>query len=286
MSLISFKEIHNGRDGGDELSSDGKQVSRYTRVFRGLTDSNTDQATVILGSSLCPNVGSAYPWDGRAYCRRVRPRQESFSKTVWITTCAYSSERELEEDPLNEPAAISWSTANYTRPYYMDKDGQAILTAAGFYFDPPVEGDDSRWGANVSKNVARVPGWLGAYKNAINSTTFSCDGYPVGALKGKLSGIEISEKQTRNDVTFRVLTMRIDINEGTWIEETLNAGLYEIATPGEQPRKMTDKDGQEVTEPWPLDAAGAQITNPTPSNATYISSSIYNELNFNVLPLS
>ncbi|KKL58346.1 hypothetical protein LCGC14_2226320, partial [marine sediment metagenome] len=41
-----------------------------------------------------------------------------------------------------------------------------------------------------------------------------------------------------------------------------------------------------VTEPWPLDADGKQIANPTPANVTYISSSIYNELDFNVLPLT
>ncbi len=286
MSVVSFDEIHNGRGGGDELSTDGKMVSRYARVFRVVTDSATDETAVILAHASCPKVGSLYPWDDSAYCQRVRPRQESFAKLVWIVTCSYSSERELTENPLSEPAAISWSTANYTRPYFKDKDGNAILNAASFYFDPPVEGDDSRWGANVRKNVAAVPEWLGAYKDAINSTAFVLDGYGVGVRMAKLSGIEISEWQERNDVPFRVLTMRIDTNEKTWIKETLNDGLYEIAAAGEQPRKMTDKDGPEVTEPWPLDADGKQIANPTPANVTYISSSIYNELDFNVLPLT
>ena len=286
MSVVSFDEIHNGRDGGDELSTDGRMVSRYTRVFRVITDSALDEASVILTHASCPKVGSIYQSDSLAFCRRVRPRQESFSKLVWIVTAAYSTERELEVDPLNESAAISWSTVNYTRPYFKNIDGTAILNTAGFYFDPPIEGDDSRWGANVRKNVAGVPGWLGVYRGAINLDVFVLDGFPVRNQVARLSGMEISEWQQRNEVWFRVLTMRIDIDEDTWIKQTLNDGLYEIAAPGEKPKKMTDKDGQEGTEPWPLDADGKQIANPTPANVISVPSSIYKILPFSALPLA
>ncbi len=161
-----------------------------------------------------------------------------------------------------------------------------VQAAAGFYFDPSVEGYDSRWGANVTKNVIAVPVWLGGYRGAVNTDAFSLDGYAVGVRMARLSAITLSKWQERNGVRFRILTMRIDLDEDTWVKQTLNDGLYEIAAPGETATKMGDGHEQEVTEPWPLDAAGKQIAKPTPANVTYISSRIYKEGPFSVLPLT
>lgn len=286
MSVVSFDEIHNGRDGGDELSSDGRMVSRYTRVFRAITDSATDEAAQILSYASCPKVGSAYPQDPLAYCRRVRPRQESFAKIVWIVTAAYSSERELEEDPLNEPAAISWSTASYIRSVYRHRAGpnvgKLIVNAAIMPPNPPIEDDDSHFGANVRKNVPGVPAWLGAYRNAINSTAFLLDGYAVGARMAKMNAIEVSEWQERNDVPFKVLTMRIDLNEETWVRVIQNDGMVDI-----NGDTCKDNEGQPVTEPTPLTAAGAQLPWPIVlADVNFYYAYTCYELNFNLLPLT
>jgi len=289
MSVISFDEIHNGRDGEDQLSSDGKQISRYTRVFRAATNDATDEAATILIVAACPNVGALYPGDPRAYCQRVQPRNESFSKLVWIVTCSYSTERELAENPLDDPAKISWSTSQYTRPYFKHAAGpnkdEMIQNTAGYYFDPPVEGDDARWGANVQKNVAAVPGWIGQYKHAINDAAFTLDGYPVGVRMAKISGIDISEPQERNDIAFRVLSMRIDLNEDTWIKLVLNDGFYEV-DPNDPTKRIqiTDNLGSKTTESWPLDEDGHKITNPMPSNAICVDCYLYRELSFVDLP--
>lgn len=286
MSVVSFDEIHDGRDGGDELQRDGRMISRYTRVFRAITDSATDEAAVVLAYADCPRVGSIYTPDPRAYCQRVRPRQESFAKIVWIVTASYSSERELEEDPLNEPAAISWSTASYTRPVYKHRAGpnagKLIVNAANRPPNPPIEDDDSHWGANVRKNVISVPAWLGAYRNAINSTAFFLDGYAFGARMAKMNAMEVSEWQERNGVNFKVLTMRIDLNEETWVRSMQNDGMEDI-----NGKPCEDDKGQPVTEPTPLTAAGMQLPWPIVlANVNFYDAYTCYERNFKLLPLT
>ena len=296
MSVISFKEIHNGRDGADEVGSDGKRVTRYTRVFRAVTDSNTDDADTVGAHDDCPKLLDAHPQNSWATCRRVRPRNESFSKVVWIVTCAYStaafSSDELEPigNPLLERANIDWSTAFYTRPCIYNlagpNEGKAVMNAAARPFDPPVEADDSRWGANVTKNVAGVPSWLGAYGRkggAVNSDAFKLDGYPVGVRMAKISGITISKWQERNGIAYQVLIMRIDLDEDTWVKSILNDGFY---TKDGDP--CVDETGKNpVTEPAMLKADGTQLPYPVaPASINYISVYPYYELPFSVLPLT
>ena len=130
MAVISFKKIHNGRDGDD----DGK-ARRYTEVYRAVTNSNHDTAVTVLAAA--PAFGAVYSGDMAAFCRRRRARNESFSKRVWIVTLAYSTEREIEENPLDDPAIITWDTDPFQKPVVKDRDGKAHLNSAGDPFDPP-----------------------------------------------------------------------------------------------------------------------------------------------------
>ncbi len=288
MSIVKFDEIHNGREGGDELTSGGKQISRYSRVFRANTDDPFDNAATVLAYVDCPRVGHLYPDDPRAFCQRVRPRNESFSKLVWIVTAGYSTEREISENPLNDPAEIDWNTAFYTRIATYQRAGpnagNAIVNAAYDPFDPAVEADDSRWGANVKKNVPGVPAWMGYYGRdggAVNSDAFQLDGYAIGIRMAKISGITISGWQERNGIAYKVLTMRIDLDAGTWITQILNDGMRTRAG-----TKCKDADGQPVTEPALLLSSGAQAAFPaTLAQINYIDAYKYYELPFSVLPL-
>ncbi len=286
MSVVSADEIHDGRGGGITLSLDGKMVRQYTRNWRVVTSNNHDNAATILSDYRFPLVGVTYPNDIFAFCRSIVPRNTAKSKRVWIVTATYSTERQIVENPLADPAEIEWDTVDRTRPFFKDKDGLAILNAAGFYFDPPVEDDDSRWVATVVGNVPAVPSWLGAYRNAINTDAFTLDGYSVGVRMAKMAAIRIGKWQERNHIQYRVLTMKIGLNEDTWIKETLNDGFYELASGGADPTHIEDTNGDKVTMPWPLDSDGKMIAKPTPANATFISSSTAKEKAFSSLPLT
>ena len=285
MAIASVKEIHDGRDGGVTMSLDGKTVKQYTRIWRVITTSPYDNAAIILRDSRFKIVGATYPGDGLAFARSVRPRQSGRTKLVWLVTATYSTERKIVVNPLMDPADITWSTDSRTKAFYKDKDGKAILNAAGFYFDPPVEDDDSRWIATVKKNVDGAPSWFIGSRNAINDRIFYLDGWKLGKWWAKMMGITIGSWQERNDIAYRVLTMRIAVDEDSWIKETLNDGFYELKTPGADPTHILDADGDPVTSPWPLDEAGKMIAKPTPDNATFISSKTCKERNFKELPL-
>jgi hypothetical protein len=285
MSVLTFKEIHSGRDADDDVGQRKAAVGRYTRVFRVTTDSNDDDGAVVKASA--PSLGVQHPSDPRAFLRRRRARNESFSKRVWIVTCAYSTEFEIEENPLADPADIDWVTEQFQRPFVKDRNGDAILNSAGNYYDRPVDGDDSRWTANVVKNVSAVPTWLLDYRDAVNSDAFVLDGLSVAIGEAKMQAIRISRQQERNDVPYRVLTMTIALNGDGWAKEELDQGFQEKHPERlNERRQILDDQGDPVTTPVMLDGTGQRLQDPEPDTAVYRSHDIYQEQPFSDLPLT
>jgi hypothetical protein len=289
MAVVSTKEIHDGRD-GEWSSESNRSVRRYTRIYRVKTDENTDEhVTVVAG---CPQIGDVYPYDANARCRRVHASNAAFSKLVWIVTCDYSTGPEIEASPLDDPAEIEWSTDQYQKIFVKDIDGDWICTTAGELFDPPPEGDDSRWTVRVRKNLAAVPAWVLQYRNAVNSTSFTIDGISVAARCAKMSALRISSVQQRNDIAFRILEMAIHVNEETWDKEIENCGFFEVSSgSGETRRHIMVWDASnskwvKTPKPWPIDESGVAIANPTPTNIVFNRYRIYPEKNFNSLPLT
>ena len=301
MSVVSFKEIHNGRD-SEESTSKEWGIRRYTRVFRVRTNANTDEGSVILAYADCPKRGDAYPYDADAYCRRVRAHNDDNSKIMWIVTCVYSTGDELSDDPLDDPAKIEWNTEPRQKVFWKDRDGNAILNSAGDYYDPPVEGDDSRWVATVTKNLAAVPAWVLTYKDATNSDGFTLDGVSIAVGVAKLSRIRISGWQERNDIAFRVVTMAIALDENGWAAVLLDQGFRELDGCGgggsgsgsgsgnggcdEGRVHIMDKNGDPVVSPVPLDGSGCAIDCPTPATAVFRTHHIHKVMAFSTLPLA
>lgn len=284
MAVVSYDKIHDGRDGETEVSDAGVSTRRYTEVWRVKTNSNTDEAAVV--EAVCPRTGAVYPYDSAARCRRVRSSNASFSKLVWTVTCAYSTGREIEADPTNDPAEIEWSTDQYSKIYVMDINGDWICSSAGELYDPPVEGDDARWVIRIKKNLAAVPAWILLYRNAVNASQVTIDGITVAARCAKLSSIRISPWQSRNDIPYRVLELNIHTNTETWDKYIEDAGFYEINTGSAGGRRRITVDGKDVVKPWPLDGSGSALEEPTPSTAVFNSYRIYPERDFSVLPLT
>jgi len=313
MAVTSVKEIHDGRDGEEEAGDHGSSKRTYTRVFRVTTDSNMDEAvTVTQGVGIA--LGDAYPTDPSARCRRFRARNESFSKKVWIVTYSYSTGPEIEEDPTNDPAEITWSGQVFEAEYYQDKWGDFICNSAGDYFDPPVKGDKPRWVVTVKKNMAVVPPWILLYQNAVNDAEFILDGVIIPPRCAKVSSIQIGPWEKRNDVAYRQVQLEIplqagrDVNIGSgdappggsgasvraggWDAVILDAGLYQKSTcTGSgggvgSGRKWCTHQGEPVKRPVCLDGNGCQLQDPSPSNAVYLIKYLYEEKDFSILPLT
>lgn len=285
MSVLSFDEIHEGRQGGTQIS--GQQIVRvYTRAWNVLTSSSYDSAKTVLAYPSCPTVGAVHNSDLFAWCRSVTARNESFSKWMWRVEAQYSSERELSTNPLLDPAVITWGTELFQRPYVEDKDGDPIVNKAGMAFDPPPEGDDANWVVTVRKNVSAVPSWILTYRNAINSSQFTLDGVTIVAQAAKLQHIGIGEWQERNGIYFRQLEFQIHLR-ASWKLSVLNDGMLQ-KDPDDNTLRIAcvDDEGQPVPAPVPLNADGEQLANPTIANVILLDFEIYNEVNFNSLPLT
>jgi len=289
MAVISCNKIHDGRDGEVEVSDSGVSTRRYTEVWRVKTNSNTDDATVV--EAACPRTGAIYAYDPGARCRRVRSSNTSFSKLVWIVTCDYSTGREIEENPLNDPAEIEWVTNQHSVIAVKDIDGDWICTTAGELYDPPPEVDDNRWCIKIKKNLAAVPAWILQYRRAVNNKEVTIDGITIAERCAKMSAIRISPVQERNDIQYRVLEMNIEVNEETWDLEIENAGFYQTSGGSAGTRShilVEDDQGNlvKVVKPWPIDEAGVKIESPTPINVVFNRFRVYPEKDFSVLPLT
>ena len=306
MSVVTVKLIHEGRDGADDVTSAGKVTRRYTRVFRITVDDATDTAATIYGSGVVPMLGAPMPGDPTAWLRQRQCTSVGFSKTVWILTCSYSSEYEMAEDPLAEPAKITWRTEQFQIAAAHDVNGYGVVNTAGDPPNPPAMQDDDRWAIMVRKNVPLVPAWINLYRRSTNNAAWLIDGYTVPKGFARLASIEIGDRQERNDVLYRVLTMGFQLKE---MDDTTNmfkwdgaawtalaADEFEHAHAVIKPNvgyhyisssvrhAALDNEGEPVSQPVQLNEFGNLISNPSPSTMYYTVHDVLRPMNYGALP--
>jgi len=288
MSVVSVKEINDGRDGGDGFTQEGVS-SEITRQFRVITNSAYDGADTVLQS--CDNVGVVHPSASWLCVKKRRARADSKSKLIWIATLSYSSigaspGSSPSISPLASPADVTWQTEYSQENAYKDKDGNAVMNSACDYYEDGVPVDAARWVASITKNVPYVPSWIDAYKDAINSDGFWLDGRSFAAYTAKLSGISIGTWNIQNGVWFRQISMTIKF-KNSWRFSILDQGLRrEVVRDGEYVmERCINGDGTEVTKPALLNGIGYQLASPTPETAVFNGHNIYPELPFSILPL-
>lgn len=287
MSVVSVKEINDGRGGGDEISKDGAKSTDVIR-HRVITTSPFDGTATVLQAT--DNLGVVHPTLNWLYVKSRRAKPEDKSKLVWVTSHMYASlgvgSLGYAPNPLSQPAKITWTMESTQENAYFDNEDNSILNSAGDYYIDGVPVDSARWVANVTKNLAITPFWLNDYRDAINSDTFYLDGVGIFPFAAKLSGVSIGEWLIMNDIWYRQVQMTIKI-KNSWRFFVQDAGLRRIVATGEGDRreKCLNEDGSAVDSPVLLDGSGAQLVDPTFSNAVYNQHNIYPELPFGVLPI-
>jgi len=291
MAILSASEIHDGRSGSDD-KSDVKRV----KVWRVITDDAACDADDVLNDLIDPfaQVGAIHPLDPELAIVRRTATNETFSKTVWIVRLEYKSRTQLgvsTEDPLDEPAKISWSTTTNTEPVFFDKDGDALLNSAGDYYVEGIQAEVSRWEVKVKKNVNVVPTWYGTYRNAINSSVFTIDGVSIAARSAKINNFSLGEWKYYNKVWYRELDFSIKIYD-TWIQYAIDQGLRRLVDDpdnagGSLLVPCLQEGGKlDATSPCFLDGSGGQLAQPVAADAVIFNAYyIYPEKDFNALPL-
>jgi hypothetical protein len=287
MSFVSASEIHSGRTAEGSVSK-AQSIRHYNRVFRSVCDNPYDDA-VVATSGIPIMYGSPYPNDYGAWCNKVSCRNDDKARTVWLCTYEYSSERSIDENPLNDPPEIEWDTVVHEKGVSKDRDGKAILNSAGDYFSTPIKCDDSRWAVTVKRNLPWVPQWILDYRDSINGDSFVVDGVSVSKGQAKMSSIKIGNWQKRNNTAFRVVSLTLHIVDGDgWDAQIQDMGLkaYFDSDNGTIKIDCFDKVGNHSRTPQPLDGSGYQIPEPiTPDKVQFITAKIYKQMPFSSLPL-
>ncbi|MBU0599064.1 hypothetical protein KKF61_08845 [Patescibacteria group bacterium] len=280
MAVLTCKEIHQGREGGDAFEKTWSADD--TRVFRVTTSSNYDGPTTVLNYATIPAEAAQHPDNVDLYVSQRRAVNESFSKTVWLVTVSYKTfVLGKSENPLADPVEITWNSETETVPVFYDKDGGALLNSAGDYFIDGPTGEFSNWTVKMKRNFGFIPQWILTYRDAVNSDNVYIDGLYVAVRTAKVSGLSISQWQQRNKIWFRSLELTVKI-KSDWASHPLQQGLYQIWPGGFGRLPCKDDHGAKATIPMLLDADGLQIPadDITPAAAVHGTFYIYNELPF------
>ena len=159
-----------GEDPSEEDLQNSMGIRTYTRGFKLETSDITERGYAVGSHPSLPKIGSVHPHDPSAWCRNIRVKNHEPWKG-WKAWADYSSEFEMAENPLLEPARVRGDSELFREVVWQDINGDAILNSAGdFFSDPAPEKDRHNRYFVVTKNVASVPSWLIDSEDAVNSS--------------------------------------------------------------------------------------------------------------------
>ncbi|HWL09545.1 MAG TPA: hypothetical protein VNQ76_14140 [Planctomicrobium sp.] len=303
MAVISCKRCPNDQSGSEDTCTEGWIVT---------VDDKNDHPLAFVGAlqsgSYLPYRGSGHPINPFFRATGLKyARWNGNSLLQWHITCDYkiafserdedAAEREAVPNPLSRRPKVTKSYDRSEIPCFEDRDGNAILNAAGDAFLEPVVRPSSCPVWSVQINVAASPSWMDNLADKTNSDTFVIRGrsYPAGTLLFE-PGDE-SDIQEENGVEFYTVGFKLLVNMEGWKEKRYENGLNEmvdITGGGKIKRKiklpLKDEDGNAleyddelrdyVSDPQMLDGDGKLIENPTHATAVFAEIEIYEEAAF------
>lgn len=180
-TILDVKETF--AEGGGWQSEDGiKGSTQWTRKFT-VTVSNAGgvvYAADVLADIRLPKSGSSHPASPWFRCRSCSASR--VSPIMYEVTCTYKSKtKDKEDNPLNEPPDVSYSTLQSTEEIDEDIDGNPVNTECG----EPITGVKIQVGdlaATVTKNLPSFnPASIYRYANTVNSSAFM--GFSAGVVR-------------------------------------------------------------------------------------------------------
>lgn len=294
MAIVSVDKIW----AGESWSDDKEGARNYEEVYRVISDNANESPITIRAAAGIPLPWTTHPGDFAAVCSGRSARRVDESRLIWEVTVTYEYDpqepEEPEENPLDRPPKIRWTSTLVNRPVVKDRDGDACVNSAGDYFDPPLEYDFPRWTANIQFNAAEVPPTILAYAGAINTASITIDGLTVDAERARIMSLDISEETAEevngDTVTYRSITMAVECrytdDEGFDLEP-LDQG-FRVRNEDDElvDVLIADEDGEEnrPTAPVLLDGAGAKLEDPSPETAVFLTFEMPRREDFTIFP--
>lgn len=274
------------------VSNDGKIVRTHNR--NGIVRPGEDVTTNDVAGNLGLLPGDVSDSDTAATLRDIevtrKPTRGSFA--AFDVSLAYSTDAPQpdtnDEDPVNQKVKRSQGTAEVTLYLIKDKNGNAIVNAAGqtptggvpvvvkvptFVYEKNVKTYDR---TNVSE-------WM----NSLNDDTFN--GCPAETLILEIT----ADEQWQGKHHFWAMKFTMAFNPLGWKPSFVNAGLMQVTTLAEGLLKpiLDPHTNQPVTEPWPLyevghaDEGKALPAGYDPEDITFIDVDYFNLKDYSALGL-
>ena len=296
MAVESVIESFEQTEG--ELNTQEARASRfYDVVFDGSEEPSHREFLACLandGSKAVPRVGSRHPYSPWVYVTGVRARQKT-GPMNWMVEVIYSTRpvQSGEEiinpfvNPLDQPWEVEWTFVTSNEAIDRDVNGKPIMNSAGESFDPPITKDIQDLVLRVVRNEAYYNAAVAAdYIGSINRDWFK------GFAPGMVRCTDCSGRLMRsaNMVYWQVsyeFQMRTEKDSETnevigWRRRILDQGFRELVKQDDETYKaerITDVNGNPISEPWPLDGKGAAIGEPipgqVPEGTTFLTFDIY-----------
>ena len=258
-------------------------IRTYSETFRLTSDSKSDTASTVGNNASLPSIGSVYADDGQAYCTNLAISC-THDYTGWEAVATWTTERTMSStDPEDDEVKVSWTTEVYQEPVFADADGNAVVNSAGDYFiDPVPSRDTTHLIAKIRSNHRSIPAWVLSLQNNVNDSQITIGGLVIAAGLARMSRLEISERQRRNDIDFYGMSFEVHLHKNGWLLEPMDVGFRELEY-GDLVQ-IKDSSEDEVTTPVMLDGAGKAQTHPTPASAVFLEFKVYETSDLSALP--
>lgn len=267
--------------------SDRTTAREYTRTWQAVTDVATSDSSIIALSSYLPAMFSSDPDnpDAGVIRRRIERTKNNLR---WNADITYSTRAPSQQDgddngsPLGAKVKWSRSSQQINVPIWEDVSGEAILNSAGLPFNPPV--NVVRFNATYRAIRCEAVYPNESYEGRVNSTNFL--GKPPGTL---LCAIPSIEEEFSGALKYYRITYEFHYDYRGWQPRLLNAGFLQWNDDKSAHTQIKDANGENVTEPWPLDENGVALSSATVlagSGATFTDVDGYLTADFNALGLN
>lgn len=256
-----------------------------TRVFIAVSDEPTTTVaaeTAIAGGNSIPVRGAGHPDDSGRKVKTVsaKPDPESARK-VFTVEVGYSSKADTAEqieNPLARPLKVAWDFDDDKETYFLDRSDppKPVVNAAGERFEELLERDTGSLTATVTRNIAPDaydPAEAILYKDAVNDDAFQLEGKHIDVDQCKMKSYTAGEVQNENNVEYRVAKWVLQFRP-SWKHVVENRGFNERdPDDGSKLREIVKGTPPvKVDRPWPLNAAGRKMPNPSdiPTTITFV----------------
>lgn len=273
-------------------SIDSSFIRKYKRVFHAYTD-DPGYGPLYVRQQLAAQLGITLGILSNYQTTGAHPENDTFSQVVridvdenntdgkgWDVTVQYDAWNPdtMASNPLDLPPALSVEGQVFQQVTDVDIHGNPLINTAGDPYDPGILIDRQRIVVRIQQNLPTFPTFAFAYVDYLNSQPFC--GQPAKTLK--LAPPQVQRLFHPACQRYYDCAFVFDGNPNGWQANPLNQGFRQLV--GGQQVMITDKNGQPITSPLPLNSAGAVLAIPATASSLITNEyDVYPTVDFNTV---